>query len=130
MFMTHEKPPTRYINPYKLFVNAPLPLWLLEMEELSAGAKLTYARLALFAGQTGIAWCRQDALANALRISDRQVRRNLDELVGLGLIEIERGGANKVNHYRFLWQPIIEIVNINHNPYRAGIDPDVVVPLP
>lgn len=130
MYAAHEEAPVIHINPYQLFVNAPLPLWLLENREISAGAKLCYARLALFAGKTGVAWCRQDSLARTVGISDRHVRRCLIELTKMGLIDIERGGSNKVNHYRFRWQPIIEITGItmgeqwrDRSPYREGQEP-------
>ena len=90
------------INPYKLFDGAWVPNWLLEREEVSAQAKLLYARLAQYAGKKGYAWPTQETLAHATGLPGRTLQRHLQELEGYGLVEIERRGLNLPNVYYFL----------------------------
>lgn len=90
------------INPYKRFDGAWVPNWLLEREEVSAQAKLLYARLAQYAGKKGYAWPTQETLAHATGLPGRTLQRHLQELEGYGLVEIERRGLNLPNVYYFL----------------------------
>jgi hypothetical protein len=92
----------RYINPWSQFVGCFLPNWLLERPELSLGAKVTYARLAQFAGRRGVAIVRRHVLAAKLASSERSVGTYLTELADNGLIESNRPGLGKPNRYRFL----------------------------
>ncbi len=92
----------RYIRPYKLFVGAFVPNWLLERTEISAGAKLCFARLAQYEGAEGEARPGQQTLARELGVGERMVRNYIQELERAGLIEVEQVGLNKVNRYKFL----------------------------
>jgi hypothetical protein len=92
----------RYINPWSQFVGCFLPNWLLERPELTLGAKVTYARLAQFAGRKGVAIVRRSALATKLASSERSVGTYLTELIDAGLIEGSRPGLGQPNQYRFL----------------------------
>jgi hypothetical protein len=92
----------RYIRPYKLFVGAFVPNWLMERTEVSAGAKLCYARLAQHEGREGEARPGQQVLAGELGVGDRMVRNYVQELERVGLVEVEQIGLNKVNRYKFL----------------------------
>jgi hypothetical protein len=94
----------RRVDP-KRFTFAPVPNWLLERHELSAGAKLCYARLIQHAGHKGVAWPRQWTLGEELGTNDRQVRRWIEELEQLELIEVEREEYGGINHYFFLKHP-------------------------
>ena len=67
-------------NPWQLFVGSMLPNWLLERRELTLGAKVCYARLCQYAGRYGVAYPTQVELAESLGVSERHVRRYLDEL--------------------------------------------------
>lgn len=92
-------------NPYKLFVGAFLPNWILERTEISQGAKLTFARLAQYAGQNGVAFPKQSTLAAALGVSERHVHSYLKELINHNLIAVERKGLGQANRYTFITHP-------------------------
>jgi DNA-binding transcriptional MocR family regulator len=96
------------INPYKLFVGCFLPNWLVCRKEISEGAKICYARLSQYAGDKGYAFPFQDTLAEEMGVSDRQIRRRLEELVKYNLIEQEQQGLSRPNVYYFLWHPWME----------------------
>jgi len=110
--------PQRF-NPYKQFKGSFIPLWLLERAEISPGAKLIYARLALHAGEDGdrafpgivtlakeigLPWTEAKELPDGtIRAADsRSVRAYLKELVEKGLIESVQQGFNRPNRYYFL----------------------------
>ena len=110
--------PQRF-NPYKQFTGSFIPSWLLERAEISPGAKLIYARLALHAGEEGdrafpgivtlaqeigLPWTEAKELSDgSIRAADsRSVRAYLKELVEKGLIECVQRGFNKPNRYYFL----------------------------
>lgn len=92
----------RRINPWRLFTGAMIPNWLLCRSEVSAGAKLCYARLAQFAGRDGLCFPKQATLAGELGISDRTVRNHLRELEEFQLLEVDQPGLKKPNSYAFL----------------------------
>lgn len=93
---------SKTINPYKMFNGAFIPLWLMERPEISPGAKIIYARIALHAGKTGVAWPRQELLAKETGISNRSVRTYITELVAHKLIRSVRKGLCISNRYFFL----------------------------
>ncbi len=93
---------TARFNPYRRFVGSHIPNWLLERQELSAGAKLTYARLAQHGWGSGFAKPKLDTLAQEIGTSKRQLCRYLDELRQLNLIVVERPGMGRANRYYFL----------------------------
>jgi DNA-binding transcriptional MocR family regulator len=113
-----------YINPWSQFVGCFLPNWLLERPAISLGAKVTYARLAQFAGRRGVAIVRQHVLAAKLASSDRSVSTYLTELVDNGLIESKRPGLGKPNQYRFLrhpWMQFREDLDESDDPDRQDL---------
>ena len=91
-----------YINPWRMFIGAFIPNWLLDRREVSLGAKLVYARLCQYAGRNGQAWPRQDLLAQEIGLKRRQVIRYLKELREHRLIEVTQIGLGRTNVYRFL----------------------------
>ena len=90
-----------------------VPCWLLERDinEISQGAKLCYGRLLLYGRSKGEAWPRQTVLGKEIGVTDRQVRKYIEELETLGLIETERFEFRGINHYFFLRHPWIEYVD-------------------
>lgn len=100
----------RYFNPWKQFVGSWVPAWLEERREISAGAKLLYARLARYAGQRGVAYPHQATVARAMGISVRTLRRHVAELRDARLITVRQRGtrsglsgkSGKPAEYRFL----------------------------
>lgn len=111
----------RFINPWRRYVGSFVPNWLLCRHEVSAQAKLLYARLAQYAGQKGVAYPRQDTLARELgSLSERTVRRYVAELREHGLIHVEdRRNKNFPNKYKFLdhpWQHEGDVIDDDESP--------------
>lgn len=93
--------PGERFNPYRLFVGAFIPNWLLTSGAVPPAAKLVYGRLAQFAGKKGVAFPRQDTLARECGLAERTVQRSISRLEELGLIEAVRGETS--SRYYFLW---------------------------
>ena len=112
------------INPWRQFRGSFLPNWLLEVPErlLSARAKLTYGRLAQYAGRRGVANPRQAALARSLGGSLRSVKRGLHELRRAGLISIAQAGDGKAARYFFHEHLWITRTPISARPRVAGLN--------
>lgn len=95
------------INPkHERWTYAQVPLWLLQREEVTEGAKLLYGRLLFYAAKNGRAYPNQGTLASDLGTNERQVRRFVKELVDHKLLDKPRrnewGGSNC---YVFLKHP-------------------------
>lgn len=113
-----------YINPYRLFVGAFVPNWLMEWSVPSMGAKLCYAKLCQFADKdSGIAWPSVDVLAEGLGVDERQARRYTKELEDIGLIEVERKGLGMSNRYRFKRHEVMSVQDRTHmsDPERTDM---------
>jgi len=91
-----------YINPYKLFVGAFIPNWLLCRREISFGGKLCYAKLCQYAGKDGECFPKQTAIALDIGCDQRQVRRYIKELLKAKLIDVCKVGFQGKNIYKFL----------------------------
>lgn len=89
------------INPFNLFHGAFTPNWLLQRTEVSAGAKLCYARLCQYAGNKGHCYPKHEDIAKEIGVSHRSVIRHIEELITFNLIEVAREKHN--NLYYFLW---------------------------
>jgi Helix-turn-helix domain len=103
---TPTSPPHRF-NPWRMFVGSMIPNWLQCRPEIGQGPKLAYARLAQYAGEDGKCFPKQTTLAAELGVSERMVNEYIRTLVKFGLIEKERHGLGKPNHYHFLDHPWI-----------------------
>lgn len=103
-------PGKKRIDPYKSWVGAMVPNWLLKRCEVSPGAKLVYARLCEHSGRegNGRAYPGQKVLADELGISARQIRRYIVELEKHELIYSIQYGLRLVNSYVFLWHEWME----------------------
>jgi DNA-binding transcriptional MocR family regulator len=112
--------PGKTINPYRLFDGAMIPIWLMERPELSAGAKLTYARLTRYAGAKGVAYPRLSRLAQDLGVSRDSVKRYVKELLDAKLIDVETPGFHRANRYRFLSHVWITSRGGRSAPSRGG----------
>jgi len=100
-------------NPYKLFVGSFIPNALMRYKGISSTAKLTWARLAQYAGENGMAWPSQKTLAEEIGVTERQINFVLKELEKEGFIKrIAPKGINKLLHkttrYFFLWHKCFE----------------------
>ena len=89
-------------NPYKEFVGAWIPNWLLKRDEISSNAKLVYARLAQYSGKDGACFPLQETIATETGLSYHQVRRALYQLKRNRLIDIVHHGLTRPNSYHFL----------------------------
>ena len=81
---------------------AQIPLKIMRRTDLSANAKLLYARLVLFVGQNDTAWPSRETLANELGIHLESVKRAIAELANAGLIERKQRGHNRTNEYTII----------------------------
>ena len=76
-----------------------IPNFILTNSTLSAGAKLTYAMLLKYAWQNDFCFPGQIKLGLDMAVTERQVRRYLDELEGIGYLKIIQRGLNQTNIY-------------------------------
>lgn len=96
--------PRRY-NPWMQFHGGFVPNWLLMREEVSANAKLVFARLCQYAGKDGECYPAQGTIAKEVGLAKRTLQRALEELAAHGLITFMRAGMGKANSYAFLTHP-------------------------
>lgn len=94
---------TEHISPWARFGGVLIPDWLFRRRELTANAKMLYARMARYtAGGKLNCWPSQEELAEDMNLAPRTVRALIAELVEVGLIETERVGLGQPNRYWFL----------------------------
>lgn len=108
-----------YINPYKKFHGSFIPEWLERLTGISGGAKICYARLARYAGENGYAFPKIETLAEAIGVSERQVRRYITQLEEINLIEVKQIGFGRANRYYFLEHPSMQYKM--SEPYRTDV---------
>ncbi len=101
-----ELHPGQRFNPHGRFNGILIPEALVKFKGLSLGAKITYGRLARFAGQNGKCHPRQATLAREIGVTDRQVRTYLKELEDQRFIKTIQKGLRRPNEYEFLWHPL------------------------
>lgn len=77
-------------------------------KDLTSGQKRLYERLVRFAGRNGECYPSHDTLAEALGITDRQVRRILTALEKYPLIAHRLRDGRRANTYIFVWNPIFD----------------------
>lgn len=76
-----------------------VPNFILETKKVSVGAKLVYAMLLKYARELQECFPGQQRLAADIGSSERSVRRWLQDLEAVGLIDIKRRGQGKPNLY-------------------------------
>ena len=100
-------------NPYRQFVGAFIPTWLLSRKELSFGAKVVFGILTKAAGANGEAFIGREKIASDLSITSRTVQKYLNELYAHELILAHArshsggDGTGGTNKYIFLDHPWI-----------------------
>ena len=67
---------------------------------LGTSQKMVLLVLADAASEDGVAWPRQSTISTRASLSDRSVRRILDELAGLDLVSWEQRGLRRSNMYQ------------------------------
>lgn len=109
-------------NVYHFFVGAFVPFWLLSRQEVSPGAKLTYAAMAQQANSRGAVQLHFRVQAAALGEDEGQLSRYLMELEEVGLIQVSRGNVSSED-IRVFFPP---------HPWMAGLEqqPQAVAPQP
>lgn len=96
-----EQRPRKHMSPYRM-LGAFVPNWLMERHEVSAGAKLLYARLAQHAYKKDHCWPGQATLVEEMGENLRQIQRYVAELRRCGLIETSDRGIGRSQVYSFL----------------------------
>ena len=76
-----------------------VPNFILESQEISVGAKLTYAMLLKYARERDQCFPGQDRLAEDMGSGRRSVVRYIAELERVGLISVKRRGQGRPNIY-------------------------------
>lgn len=94
-----------FYSPYKKFIGAVVPNWLMRRTDVSHGAKLCFARLAQFAGKNDCAFPGQQTLADELAVSVASIKAYLRELYDLGIITSRRMGNGEFSVYFFINVP-------------------------
>lgn len=125
--------PGEIFNPFKVFVGLFIPNVLASYKGLSPSAKIVWGRLAQFSGSGGRCFPSQEVLADEVGLSERQIRRVLDELASEKFIVCQRPTgmdrlSHKGNNYAFLWHAIFD-ENVNSRPdinVRSGPDGNVL----
>ena len=122
-------------SPYRLFVGSYIPNVLLHNPDLTAGAKLVWARLSQYAGKDGVAWPKQETLASELGIHRNSIGRHLGELVKQGFLRVHKPqGTALLRHesarYEFLWHPSFEETgaSLPRHGFRASESSKIVPP--
>ena len=98
-------------NPFGLFTGIFIPEALVRCKEVSAGAKLTYGRLARYAGQDGKCFPAVATLASEIGVCVRQAQNYLAELERKKLLRritrfVDKGQTS--NLFEFLWHSLLE----------------------
>jgi hypothetical protein len=98
-------------NPFGFFNGIFVPEALLRARGISLGAKVTFGRLARYAGQAGNCYPSVRTLAAEVATSERQTQRYLGELERKNLIRrmpriLKSGQTSSI--YVFLWHPLFE----------------------
>ncbi len=76
-----------------------VPNFILESKDISVGAKLTYAMLLKYAREMNECFPGQERLAEDMGAHTRSIRRWLQELQQVQLVEIKRRGQGRPNLY-------------------------------
>jgi hypothetical protein len=108
IYLEENMSETTRIIPYKMFVGSFIPNGLLRYTGISQGAKLAWARLSQYSGENGYCYPSQKKLAEELGTSDKTIRKYVNELIQVGLIEVVKpskrdcGSTRKTTRYYFL----------------------------
>jgi Helix-turn-helix domain len=106
-------------NPFKLFNGIFIPDALVLARGISAAAKITYGRLARYAGEDGECYPAVGTLAHEIGMGERQTQRYLAELERNLLIRrlarVSESGQSS-NEFVFLWHPIFAIATTKVTP--------------
>jgi hypothetical protein len=98
-------------NPFGLFNGIFIPEALIKSSIISAGAKITYGRLARYAGQNGVCFPSVPTLAAEIGMSTRQTQRYLSELEAKQLLRrVPRHSddGQQSNIFEFLWHEVFQ----------------------
>ena len=95
-----------------------VPNHILISNQLSPGAKLTYAMLLKYAWQNDFCFPGQERLAKDMGVSDRSVRTYLQELETQRFVDIKQRGLGKPNLYELNLLP--STADRKNFPFRTG----------
>lgn len=108
-----ERTPGQRFNPYRLFTGAYIPRAILEYRELSANAKLLWAKMAELSMGHDSVTATHKQLADGIGLSPRSIPKTIDNLIEEKFIEkVLPSGTDRLDHiavtYFFRWHPIME----------------------
>src|ERR1700733_10712889 len=78
--------PGQPFNPYKMFTGLFVPEGLARCRSISAGAKLTWGRLARYGGANGHCHPKMETLTRQVGVGERQAQKYVAELERIDLI--------------------------------------------
>lgn len=110
--MAKPKQGDRYI-PYRRFVGPMIPALILRRKDLKPTEKLTFGRLAQYAGEDGRCFVSYQVLADELGISKRSAIRAVQALEAKGYLELEartKEGKEEAdtNLFYFIWNAVMD----------------------
>jgi hypothetical protein len=127
---------SEFINPNNRWHGCTMPHWLMQMEGLSFGAKVLYAKLAFMAGENGHCWPSQEQLVGEMNTSLRMLQRFVAELKEANLIATRKQVVGNIlrNVYHFYDVPDTAACSRHirrHVPatYGGTLPPDTAVPI-
>jgi hypothetical protein len=105
-------------NPHRDLCGFFAPDIVARRRDISDGVKRLYERAVRWAGRNGRFWYAFETIAHELGKSPRQVKRDMDELEKLRLIEHVRRGRCQSNMYYFLYHSMFasEVTPMSHHP--------------
>ncbi|GAG93785.1 unnamed protein product, partial [marine sediment metagenome] len=98
---------------HKIFIGSFIPNALMKCKDLSANAKLAWARLSQYSGVKDVCWPKQVTLAEEIGISERYIQKVIQELEDKKFIKRIRPTGqdrlmHKSNRYHLLWHEVFE----------------------
>jgi hypothetical protein len=103
-----------------------IPNALARNPKLTAVDKLVYGRLCQYAGKDGIAFPKQETLADEVGVSERHTRRSIGRLCQLGFLQrsVPDGKdrlMHKSNRYQFIWHETFDELSEIAPPGRTPV---------
>lgn len=111
-------------DPATRFGFTQVPNFILTKSDISVGAKLAYAMLLKYAWDDDFSFPGQAKLAADMGSGERTVRRYLEELEDVELLQIVKRGQGRTNLYRL--SVVLQKTSVRSRRYRpaklAGLD--------
>jgi biotin operon repressor len=100
-----------YFDPVSRGGFTQVPNFILRNEDLSIGAKLTYAMFLSYAWHNDSCFPGQDRLAKDMGLSRVRITQLIAELEEFGLVDIQRRGQGRTNIYTIHFQVKSKVIH-------------------